>query len=67
MWLYKHLHFDIWYNENQVIGINVTVANSQGTVSAVNVTDVEDAEVEYTYSVSWYMSYNIMPLLFSLC
>ncbi|XP_031502659.1 transmembrane 9 superfamily member 3-like [Nymphaea colorata] len=47
--LYKHIHFDISYNKDRVIEINVqTDANL-----AVDISEEKEMEVDFLYSVKW--------------
>eukprot|EP01023_Acetabularia_acetabulum_P006695 TRINITY_DN12815_c0_g1_i3.p1 TRINITY_DN12815_c0_g1~~TRINITY_DN12815_c0_g1_i3.p1 ORF type:complete len:295 (+),score=28.56 TRINITY_DN12815_c0_g1_i3:116-1000(+) len=43
--IYLHKHFDIGYNENRIIQVNLTSSNPTALAEA--------KEIEYTYSVKW--------------
>lgn len=47
--LFTHVHFDISYNENRVIEINV----STDPLRTVEITDQDSATVEFSYSTKW--------------
>ena len=48
-YLYRHIHFDVFYNNDRVIEINVrTDANA-----LLDVTEDRDVEAEFFYSVKW--------------
>ncbi|GAB4814909.1 hypothetical protein N2152v2_001955 [Parachlorella kessleri] len=51
LYLFTHIHFDVSYNKNQIVEINVSTDPSQ----VVDVSDDVTGEVtaEFTYSVSW--------------
>ena len=48
-YLYRHIHFDILYNKDRVIEINVRTDPN----SMVDITEDKDVEVEFMYSVKW--------------
>ena len=47
--LFKHIHFDILYNDDRVIEISV----QSDPNSAVDITEDRDIVVEFSYSVKW--------------
>ncbi|KAL0905347.1 hypothetical protein M5K25_023759 [Dendrobium thyrsiflorum] len=47
--LFKHIHFDILYNDDRVIEIDVL---SDPNMS-IDITDDKEVEVDFSYSVSW--------------
>ncbi|RWW22438.1 hypothetical protein GW17_00013361 [Ensete ventricosum] len=47
--LFKHIHFEILYNDDRVIEINVQTDPNL----SVDITDDKDVDVEFSYSVSW--------------
>ncbi|KAJ7542477.1 hypothetical protein O6H91_10G108300 [Diphasiastrum complanatum] len=47
--LFTHVHFDIFYNGDRVIEINV----GADPAYAVDITDDKETEVEFTYSAKW--------------
>ena len=47
--LYKHIHFDVFHNHDRVIEINVRTDPN----SLVDITEDEDVDVEFLYSVQW--------------
>lgn len=47
--LYRHIHFDILYNNNHVIEINVRMDPN----ALVDVTEDRQVDVEFLYSVKW--------------
>lgn len=47
--LYKHIHFDVLYNKDRVIEINVKTDPS----ALVDVSDDREVEVDFTYSAKW--------------
>jgi len=47
--LFKHTHFDIMYNNDRVIEINVQTDPSV----AVDITEDKEVPVEFSYSVTW--------------
>ncbi|KAJ0964419.1 hypothetical protein J5N97_029541 [Dioscorea zingiberensis] len=47
--LFKHIHFDVAYNDDRVIEINV---HSEPNL-AVDITEDKEVDVEFSYSVSW--------------
>eukprot|EP00262_Sarcandra_glabra_P021808 TRINITY_DN936_c0_g6_i1.p1 TRINITY_DN936_c0_g6~~TRINITY_DN936_c0_g6_i1.p1 ORF type:complete len:593 (-),score=79.21 TRINITY_DN936_c0_g6_i1:247-2025(-) len=47
--LFKHIHFDILYNKDRVIEINVQTDPNL----AVDITEDKDVHVEFSYSVKW--------------
>lgn len=47
--LYKHIFFDILYNDDRVIEINVRTDKS----ALVDVTEDKDIDVEFSYTVKW--------------
>jgi len=47
--LYRHIHFDILYNNNHVIEINVRMDPN----ALVDVTDDRQVDVDFLYSVKW--------------
>ena len=48
-YLFTHVHFDIAYNEDRVIEINVSTDPTQ----TVDITEDEPVKVEFSYSVKW--------------
>lgn len=48
--LYTHIHFDISYNEDRVIGVNIST-DPQSAIELEQ--DTKRIEMEYTYSVKW--------------
>ncbi|XP_020979606.1 transmembrane 9 superfamily member 3 [Arachis ipaensis] len=48
-YLYKHIHFDIYYNNDRVIEINVRTDPN----ALVDVTEDNEVEVEFLYTVKW--------------
>eukprot|EP00899_Mesostigma_viride_P015679 jgi/Mesvir1/24111/Mv10831-RA.2 len=48
-YLFTHVHFDIYYNNNRVIEINV----STDPLRTVDITDNTEVSVEFRYSVKW--------------
>ena len=48
-YLFTHIHFDILYNGNRVIEVNV----STDPARTVDITNGDKIIVDYTYSVSW--------------
>ncbi|KAL9244937.1 hypothetical protein vseg_018651 [Gypsophila vaccaria] len=48
-YLYKHIHFDIFYNKDRVIEINVRTDPN----SLVDITEDKEVEVEFMYTVKW--------------
>lgn len=49
LFLFTHFHFDISYNDDKIIEINISTDPTQ----VVDITDGELKEAEFTYSVSW--------------
>jgi hypothetical protein len=47
--LFQHIHFDISYNGNRVIDVNV----STDPAKAVDITEGDKIIVDYSYSVKW--------------
>lgn len=47
--LFKHIHFDVHYNNDRVIEINVQTNPNL----AVDITEDKEADVEFSYSVKW--------------
>ncbi|XP_039139485.1 transmembrane 9 superfamily member 2-like [Dioscorea cayenensis subsp. rotundata] len=47
--LFKHIHFDVAYNDDRVIEINVQTDNNL----AVDITEDKEVNVEFSYSVTW--------------
>ncbi|URD94564.1 Endomembrane protein 70 [Musa troglodytarum] len=47
--LFKHIHFEILYNDDRVIEINVQTDPNL----SVDITDDKEVDVEFSYSVSW--------------
>ena len=47
--LFTHLHFDIMYNEDRVIQVDV----STNPEAAIDISTPTARSVEFTYSVSW--------------
>ena len=47
--LYKHLHFEILYNNDRVIEISVRTDPS----FTVDITEDKEIEADFTYSVKW--------------
>uniref|UniRef100_A0A0E0EIA3 Transmembrane 9 superfamily member n=1 Tax=Oryza meridionalis TaxID=40149 RepID=A0A0E0EIA3_9ORYZ len=47
--LFKHIHFDIMYNGDRVIEINVQTDPNV----AVDITEDKEVQVEFSYSVTW--------------
>lgn len=50
--VYTHFHFDIAYNEDRVIQVNLSVAHPNAK-KALDVTEGENVEVEFSYSANW--------------
>lgn len=48
-YLYKHIHFEIFYNKDRVIEINVRTDPK----ALVDVTEDKEVEVKFLYSVTW--------------
>jgi hypothetical protein len=48
-YLFQHIHFDISYNGNRVIDVNV----STDPAKAVDITEGDKIIVDYSYSVKW--------------
>jgi len=48
-YLFTHIHFDILYNGDRVIEVNVSTDPSR----TVDITEGENTIVDYTYSVKW--------------
>ncbi|ONK65341.1 uncharacterized protein A4U43_C07F36120 [Asparagus officinalis] len=48
-YLYRHIHFDVSYNNDRVIEINIHTDIS----AMLDVTEDRDVEVEFLYSVKW--------------
>lgn len=48
-YLYKHIHFDIFYNKDRVIEINVRTDQN----ALVDVTEDNEVDVEFYYTVKW--------------
>lgn len=48
-YLFTHIHFDILYNDNRVIEVNV----STDPARTVDITNGDKIIVDYTYSVNW--------------
>ncbi|KAI5677942.1 hypothetical protein M9H77_08892 [Catharanthus roseus] len=48
-YLYKHIHFDILYNKDRVIEINVQMDPH----SVLDLTEDKEVDAEFTYSVKW--------------
>ncbi|GER26242.1 endomembrane protein 70 protein family [Striga asiatica] len=48
-YLFKHLHFEIFYNKDRVIEINARTDPS----ALVDLTDDKEVDVEFMYSVKW--------------
>ena len=47
--LYTHVHFEVLYNDDQVIEVSVATDGQ----FAVDITDEKEVEVEFQYSVRW--------------
>uniref|UniRef100_A0A1D1XZ19 Transmembrane 9 superfamily member n=1 Tax=Anthurium amnicola TaxID=1678845 RepID=A0A1D1XZ19_9ARAE len=47
--LFKHIHFDILYNDDRVIEINVQTDPNL----SVDISEDKEADVDFSYSVSW--------------
>ncbi|KAK9095601.1 hypothetical protein Scep_027070 [Stephania cephalantha] len=47
--IYKHIHFDVAYNNNRVIEINTKMEPDQ----MIDITDDKEVEIEFSYSVKW--------------
>lgn len=47
--LFKHIHFDIFYNDDRVIEINVQTDPNL----AVDITEDKAVDIEFTFSVTW--------------
>lgn len=47
--LFKHIHFDIFYNDDRVIEINLQTDPNL----SVDITEDKDVDLEFSYSVSW--------------
>lgn len=47
--LFTHFHFDLSYNDNRVIEINV----SSDPVRTVDISTTDDLDVQFSYSVKW--------------
>ncbi|GAQ91025.1 transmembrane 9 superfamily [Klebsormidium nitens] len=50
--LYRHVHFDIHYNKDKVVEINV----STDPLQTVDISDDEPVEVDFSFSAKWYTS-----------
>jgi hypothetical protein len=48
-YLYKHIHFDIFYNKDRVIEINVRTDQN----ALVDVTEDNEVDAEFYYTVKW--------------
>eukprot|EP00959_Pyramimonas_sp_CCMP1952_P395349 8284169-Pyramimonas_sp.AAC.1 len=48
-YIFTHIHFDISYNKDRVIEINV----STDPMRTVDITDGDDISVDFSYSVRW--------------
>lgn len=48
-YLYKHIHFDISYNKDRVIEVNVRT----DPTALADVTEDNDVDVEFMYTVKW--------------
>lgn len=48
-YLYKHIHFDIFYNKDRVIEINVRTDPN----ALVDLTEDKEVDVEFLYTVKW--------------
>ena len=48
-YLFTHVHFDIAYNDDRIIEINVSTDPTQ----TVDITEDEPVKVEFSYSVKW--------------
>ena len=48
-YLFTHIHFEILYNGNRVIEVNVSTDPSR----TVDITEGDNIIVDYTYSVKW--------------
>jgi hypothetical protein len=51
-YLYRHIHFDILYNADQVIYVNV----SQDDSKLVDLKATESQHVSFSYSVKWHIT-----------
>lgn len=49
LFLFTHIHFEILYNGNRVVEINI----SADPLRTVDITEGENIIVDYTYSVKW--------------
>lgn len=47
--LFKHIHFDIFYNDDRVIEINLQTDPNL----SVDITDDKEVDMEFSYSVTW--------------
>lgn len=47
--LFTHIHFDVLYNEDRVIEVNVATDPHR----TVDITEDRSAKVEFTYSLKW--------------
>lgn len=48
-YLYTHIHFDVYYNNDRVIEINVRTDNN----AMVDLTEDKEIDVDFFYSVKW--------------
>ena len=48
-YLYKHIHFDIFYNKDRVVEINVRTDPN----ALVDLTEDKEVDVEFLYTVKW--------------
>jgi len=56
-YLYTHLHFDLGYNENQVVQVNISFgAPPDFFPQRVEITDDRQQVVTFSYSVAWHES-----------
>ena len=50
-YLYTHYHFDIHFNRDRVIELNISTVSND--LRSVDITDDEPKSVRFTYSVNW--------------
>eukprot|EP00879_Flechtneria_rotunda_P020572 GHRR01021647.1.p1 GENE.GHRR01021647.1~~GHRR01021647.1.p1 ORF type:complete len:567 (+),score=108.98 GHRR01021647.1:104-1804(+) len=52
-YLFTHFHFDIAFNGNQVVELNVSTTAGADPKKTRDITSGDSADVEFSYSVSW--------------
>lgn len=78
-YLFTHFHFDISYNGDRVIEVNVSTA-AVDPKKTVDITAVESLEVQFSYSAKWkattidfsdrmdrYSRYSFLPQHLEVC